>query len=480
MNVNELTTTPVTPSEGAADPQTGVGTASEPTYVTVTQVRLCDKSLQAMSAVELDAYIKDRAVRCQRHVDGFKRRATELYLALLEMEGRYNKQQGARSDLHKLPAQTWTEYVEASGVDPATYRKWKSRQNQTLKLLGGVVAPDGTGSGNGRGSSRHTTNPATAAVNQAAKDLADAKAKLGRAAEDGSEQAKTIIAGYEKAHEDAVAAATPAAPDTAAPKGTLQVAWLRQIINQHHDNRLKVVPLHLREANALVDKLHRHHSPLRVAKFSIGVALGDKLIGAAICMRPACRSLDDGRTLEVARVAVESPIDKTDPRRNACSFLYGACARIAREMGFHKIQSYLLNSEPGESVRGAGWVLEKIGCGGSKQGERKGRPNGHTITPVTLMKKQRWGKILNTQTDEKAASSVTPTVESQKKPVASLRVLPSPMPCGGCKDMHFGIAEMAKADPAMSDEELAAKSGCDVTIVRQAKTRYIDWNKESA
>jgi hypothetical protein len=46
--------------------------------------------------------------------------------------------------------------------------------------------------------------------------------------------------------------------------------------------------------------------------------------------------------------------------------------------------------------------------------------------------------------------------------------------------MHLGIAEMAKANPGMNDEDLAAKSGCDVTTVRQAKARYLDWNKESA
>jgi hypothetical protein len=74
---------------------------------------------------------------------------------------------------------------------------------------------------------------------------------------------------------------------------------------------------------------------------------------------------------------------------------------------------------------------------------------------------------------------VTPTEGIQKKAAAVLRVLPSPTPCGGCKDMHWGIAEMAKANPGMSDEELAAKSGCSVIIVRQAKARYLDWKKES-
>ena len=75
---------------------------------------------------------------------------------------------------------------------------------------------------------------------------------------------------------------------------------------------------------------------------------------------------------------------------------------------------------------------------------------------------------------------VTPTHGVQKKQVAALHILPSPTPCGGCKDMHLGIAEMAKANPGMNDEDLAAKSGCDVTTVRQAKARYLDWNKESA
>lgn len=62
---------------------------------------------------------------------------------------------------------------------------------------------------------------------------------------------------------------------------------------------------------------------------------------------------------------------------------------------------------------------------------------------------------------------------------STFRILPQPSPCSGCRDMHTGIAEMAKVNPSMSDEELAAKSGCSVIIVRQAKARYLDWNKES-
>jgi hypothetical protein len=163
-------------------------------------------------------------------------------------------------------------------------------------------------------------------------------------------------------------------------------------------------------------------------------------------------------------------------------------------MGFSRIQTYILDREKGISLKGAGWTLEKRGCGGTAQGLRKNRPNGHEITPVTFKKKQRWAKQFD---DKKPVSSVpvevaeessfseerkpvTPTDVSQKKPVVALRVLQSPAPCGGCKDMHLGIAEMAKANPGMNDEDLAANSGCNVTTVRQARARYLDWNRETA
>jgi hypothetical protein len=152
---------------------------------------------------------------------------------------------------------------------------------------------------------------------------------------------------------------------------------------------LKPVPLDLRQANELVVKWHRHHKPIRVAKFSIGVEKDGELVGVAICMRPACRALDDGLTLEVARLVS----DGTD---NVCSLLYSACTRVAKDMGFRKIQTYILDSEPGTSLKGSGWVCEKTGCGGTPQGKRTNRPNGHEITSVTFEKKQRWAKILKT------------------------------------------------------------------------------------
>ena len=51
--------------------------------------------------------------------------------------------------------------------------------------------------------------------------------------------------------------------------------------------------------------------------------------------------------------------------RNVCSFLYSRAARIAKEMGYAKIITYILESEPGTSLKAAGWVLEADGVGGS-------------------------------------------------------------------------------------------------------------------
>ena len=55
----------------------------------------------------------------------------------------------------------------------------------------------------------------------------------------------------------------------------------------------------------------------------------------------------------------------TDGTRNACSALYGACARIAREMGYARIQTFTLDTETGTSLRASGWTLDGVSNGGS-------------------------------------------------------------------------------------------------------------------
>jgi hypothetical protein len=111
---------------------------------------------------------------------------------------------------------------------------------------------------------------------------------------------------------------------------------------------LQPVPLDLESANAFVSLHHRHHLPVIGHKFSIGAAVGDRLVGVVIVGRPVSRIRDNGWTLEVTRLA-------TDGTRNSCSFLYGAAARAAFALGYRRIGTYILASEPGTSLAAAGW-----------------------------------------------------------------------------------------------------------------------------
>ena len=145
---------------------------------------------------------------------------------------------------------------------------------------------------------------------------------------------------------------------------------------------LALTPISLREANAFVERNHRHHKGVTGHKFSIGCTRDGELVGVAIMGRPVSRYLDDGLTLEVNRLC-------TTGVENACSMLYGAAARAARAMGYQKIITYTLDTEPGTSLRAAGWQ-----CTGPAGGERwtgKRRPAADLYPP---QKKLRYEKQL--------------------------------------------------------------------------------------
>lgn len=112
--------------------------------------------------------------------------------------------------------------------------------------------------------------------------------------------------------------------------------------------KLEVVPLDLASANEFVRLHHRHHRPVVGHKFSIGAVRNGDIVGVAIIGRPVARMRDDGWTLEVTRLA-------TDGSRNVCSFLYGAAAKATFALGYRRIGTYILASEPGTSLNAAGW-----------------------------------------------------------------------------------------------------------------------------
>lgn len=148
----------------------------------------------------------------------------------------------------------------------------------------------------------------------------------------------------------------------------------------------RIIPITLRDANAFVRQHHRHHDSVTGCKFAVGLTKTvdgvDHLIGVAICGRPVSRVLDDGFTLEINRLCVTED-------GNTCSMLYGACSRIAKEMGYKKVITYILESEPGTSLRASNFRLEDARCGGENwTGSRKRKNNR---CPEM---KQRWAKVL--------------------------------------------------------------------------------------
>lgn len=162
------------------------------------------------------------------------------------------------------------------------------------------------------------------------------------------------------------------------------------------------VPMELKDAQNFINAHHRHHQASHRDKFRIAASDGKNIIGVIQVGRPISRALDDGHTLEVLRLC-------TTGEKDVCSFLYSRAARIAKEMGYTKIITYILESEPGTSLRASGWKLEADGVGGSDWNVPS-RPREVVASQMSLFpekqkypvgeKKQRWCKWLQSEVEE--------------------------------------------------------------------------------
>ena len=145
---------------------------------------------------------------------------------------------------------------------------------------------------------------------------------------------------------------------------------------------IEPVSLSLKEANEFVLNIHRHHKPVHRDKFRVGASVNGKLVGVAQVGRPVSRVLDDGKTVEVVRLA-------TDGTPNVCSYLYSRCARASKELGFKRIITYILESETGTSLEASGWKYDGETNGGSWDTPSRRREN-----KAPTCKKKRYIKIL--------------------------------------------------------------------------------------
>jgi hypothetical protein len=113
---------------------------------------------------------------------------------------------------------------------------------------------------------------------------------------------------------------------------------------------IEIVPIFQDEAFAFIAKHHRHHRKPIGSLFQIAAACEGEIIAVAVVGRPVSRKQQDGFTAEVTRLC-------STGTSNACSMLYAASWRAAKALGYRRLITYILNTEPGTSLTAAGFIL---------------------------------------------------------------------------------------------------------------------------
>lgn len=154
---------------------------------------------------------------------------------------------------------------------------------------------------------------------------------------------------------------------------------------------LTIVPIFQKAAFAFIKKHHRHHKMPVGSVFQVGCGYAYdacsiktkkeivvyEYVGVAVVGRPNGRFQQDSATLEVTRLC-------TDGTPNACSMLYAASWRVAKNLGYRKLITYILNTEPGTSLKASGWTLIGERGGGSWSVPSRPRVDKHPTQPKLL------------------------------------------------------------------------------------------------
>lgn len=137
-----------------------------------------------------------------------------------------------------------------------------------------------------------------------------------------------------------------------------------------NDTKISIVPIFQDEAFEFINRYHRHHKAPIGSLFQIAAAQNDTIVAVVVVGRPIARRLDDGFTAEVIRLC-------SDGTPNACSMLYAAAWRAAKAIGYRKLITYILNTEPGTTLKAAGWKLIGERGGGSWNVRSRPRVDKH-------------------------------------------------------------------------------------------------------
>lgn len=145
---------------------------------------------------------------------------------------------------------------------------------------------------------------------------------------------------------------------------------------------MRVAPITVKQALLRVKQWHRHLPELQGGLFAVQLVDEEGCcLGVGIAGTPPRVWNGTGRIV-VSRVA-------TNGASNACSAIYGALCRAAKALGYREVWTYTLPSEPGTSLRAAGFTAAGFTSGGTHD-----RPSRARNAPVRAEPKQRWVRML--------------------------------------------------------------------------------------
>ena len=124
---------------------------------------------------------------------------------------------------------------------------------------------------------------------------------------------------------------------------------------------LKLQPITQKAAKVYINEIHRHHKAPVGSIFQIACIDTENpadILGVIMVGRPVCRHHNGKGMCEVNRLA-------TTGAKNVCSFLYAAAARVAKNLGYSQIITYILETEHGSSLKASGWKHDYTSAGGS-------------------------------------------------------------------------------------------------------------------
>ena len=142
---------------------------------------------------------------------------------------------------------------------------------------------------------------------------------------------------------------------------------------------IEIVPIVQRQARKWVNDTHRHLKAPRGDLYRTSLVAHGNLVAVGIAGRP-CRTLQDGRTAEILRIASLAEVDV-----NACTRLYGALVRAGRALGYRRHVTYTLKDEPGTSLRAANFEDDGLTEGGEWDRPSRKRSKARQSGP-----KRRW------------------------------------------------------------------------------------------